>query len=144
MAQLQRHQEPSSREIDPSCKIIMLLIAPAHSDTPWTQACFHHFPAALPFSPPPGWAVVGASLLAEEEEPQSLGREKLNLPVNFGLQIRAERVWAPLLLPRFGCVPGAGWVLSACPLPSEFPFQKGSWLCPSVNHDGLGPLVPNK
>lgn len=31
MAQLQRHQEPSSREVDPSCKIIRLLIAPAHS-----------------------------------------------------------------------------------------------------------------
>lgn len=56
-------------------------------------------------------------MLAEEEEPQNLGRERLNLPVNFGLQIREERVWAPLLLPRFGCVPGAGWVLSAWPLP---------------------------
>lgn len=31
MAELQRHQEPSSREVDPSCKIIRLLIAPAHS-----------------------------------------------------------------------------------------------------------------
>lgn len=117
MARLQRHQEPSSREIDPSCKIIMLLIAPARSYTPWIQACFHHFPSRSHFLLLLGWAVVGASLLAEEEEPQSLGREKLNLPVNFELQIRAERVWAPLPLPRLGCVPGAGWVLSACPLP---------------------------
>lgn len=59
MAQLQRHQEPSSQEIDPSCKIIRLLIAPAPSYPPWIQARFHHFPSALPFSPPPrlgsGW-----------------------------------------------------------------------------------------
>lgn len=54
MAQLQRHQEPSSREIDPSCKIIRLLIAPAPSYTPWIQARFHHFLSGLPFSPPPG------------------------------------------------------------------------------------------
>lgn len=62
-----------------------------------------------------GWVVVGASLLAEEEGPQNLGGEKLNLPMNFGLQIRAGQ--APLLLPRLGCVPGAGCVLPACPLP---------------------------
>lgn len=54
MAQLQRHQEPSSRESDPSCKIIRLLIAPAPGYVPWIQARFHHFPSGLPFSPPPG------------------------------------------------------------------------------------------
>lgn len=60
MAQLQRHQEPSSREIDPSCKIIRLLIAPAPSYMPWIQAHFHHFPSGLLFSPPPGLGSAGA------------------------------------------------------------------------------------
>ena len=34
--------------------------------------------------------MVGASLPAEEEGPQNLGGEKLNLPMNFGLQISRE------------------------------------------------------
>lgn len=51
MAGLQRHQEPSSREIDPSCKIIRLLIAPARSYKLWIQACFHHFLPSSPFFP---------------------------------------------------------------------------------------------
>lgn len=83
------------------------------------------------FPPFPLWSPIFSSswaepclvlLLAEEEGPPNLGGEKLNLPMNFGPQIRAGRVWsAPLLLPRaraarLGCVPGAVWVLSACPL----------------------------
>lgn len=101
MAQLQRHQEPSCKEIDPSCKIIRLLIAPARSYKPWIQSRFHHFPSGLPFSPPPGLGSGCASYPAEEEGPQKLGGEKLNLPMNFGLKIRAGRVWsAPLPLPQ--------------------------------------------
>lgn len=76
MAGLQRHQEPSSREIDPSCKIIRLLIAPAHSYKPWIQACFHCFPVVSHFLLLLGWAVVGASWPAQEEGPQSwVGRD---------------------------------------------------------------------
>jgi hypothetical protein len=60
MAQLQKHWEPSSREIDPSCKIIRLLIAPAHSYKPWIQACFHHFPSGLcvPLLPGGQWLML--------------------------------------------------------------------------------------
>lgn len=130
MAQLQRHQEPSSREIDPSCKIIRLLIAPAHSYTPWIQARFHHFPsAARPFSPPglgsgwcwfacrggrasePGWRETEP---AHEFWTADKSRE--------GLGSSPARI---RVFPR-------GW-LGAVYLPPpilEFPFQKGSWLYP--------------
>lgn len=79
--------------------------------------------------------------------PQNLGGEKLNLPMNFGLQIRAGRVRSvPLLLPRvraprLGCVPAAGWVLPACsPHILEFPFQEASCCCHLETRNGSGPL----
>uniref|UniRef100_A0A452SE33 Nucleolar protein 4 like n=1 Tax=Ursus americanus TaxID=9643 RepID=A0A452SE33_URSAM len=69
--------------------------------------------------------------------------------MNFGLQIRAGRVWSVPLLRRvralrLGCVPAAGWVLPACsPHIREFPLQEGGCRCPLETHNGSGPLVPN-
>lgn len=132
MAQLQRHQEPSSREIDPSCKIIMLLIAPAHSYTPWTQACFHHFPSALLFSPPPGLASGWCSFACRGGRASEPGQ---------GETEPAHEFWtADKNREGLGSSPSAqmwvcprGWLGVACLAPShsEFPFQKGSWLSPS-------------
>lgn len=65
MAPLQRHQEPSSRETDPSCKIIRLLIAPAHSSTPGHRPV-PPFSSGRPCSPP--WPGSGWCCWPVEEE----------------------------------------------------------------------------
>lgn len=67
MVQPQRHREPSSREVDPSCKIIRLLIAPAHSYSHGYRPASTSS-ARLPDSPPLGcrggkaWASWGREM----------------------------------------------------------------------------------
>lgn len=146
MAQLQRHQEPSSREIDPSCKIIRLLIAPAHSYTPWIQVCFHRFPSGLPFSPPPGlgsgWCQF-ARRVGRASEPEWRETEPAH---EFWTADKSGEGLGTSPSAQVGVCP-RGW-LGAARLPPptpEFPFQKGSWLYLSpVKHNGSGPLVPSK
>lgn len=70
-----------------------------------------------------------------------LGGEKLNLPVNFGLKIRAGRVWSALLPCPESRLPG--WGVSrrptGCCLPAQpapgLPLKKGGWPC------GLWPMM---
>lgn len=149
MAQLQRHQEPSSQEIDPSCKIIRLLIAPAPSYPPWIQARFHHFPSALPFSPPPRLGSGWCSFACRGGRATEPGWRETEPAHEFWTEDKSREGFSRFLsfcpesgLPAWGVSQRSARCLpTRSPYILEFSLGEGSCHCPLETHSGSGPLV---